>query len=116
MHVNSICAITVGLHFPVCYNSMVIAYIKICTRFKIKYIGRSVTHIPVWSEQFWANYCPIFPIGIFIIIVLLLLILYTLRPIGSWWGNRRERDHWGDLGVDGWIILGQISRRWDVGM
>jgi len=30
------------------------------------------------------------------------------------WGNRRERDHWGDLGVDGWIILGRISRRWDV--
>ena len=35
--------------------------------------------------------------------------------IGSWWGNRSERDHWGDLGVDGWIILGWISRRWDVG-
>jgi len=31
--------------------------------------------------------------------------------IGSWLGNRRERDHWGDLGVDGWIILGWISRR-----
>jgi len=30
--------------------------------------------------------------------------------IGSWWGNRRERD----LGVDAWIILGWISRRWDV--
>jgi len=28
--------------------------------------------------------------------------------IGSIWGNRRERDHWGDLGVDGWIILGWI--------
>ena len=32
------------------------------------------------------------------------------------WGNRRERDHWGDPGVDGWIILGWISRRWDVGI
>ena len=36
--------------------------------------------------------------------------------IGSIWGNRRERDHYGDLGVDGLIILGWISRRWDVGM
>jgi len=36
--------------------------------------------------------------------------------IGSCWGNRREGDHWGDLGVDGWIILGWISRRWDVGI
>ena len=36
--------------------------------------------------------------------------------IGSWWGNRREGDHWGDLGVEGWIILGWISRRWDVGI
>ena len=35
--------------------------------------------------------------------------------IGSWWRNRRESDHWEDLGVDGWI-LGWISRRWDVGM
>ena len=36
--------------------------------------------------------------------------------LGSWWGNRREGDHWGDLGVDGWIILGWICRRWDVGI
>ena len=36
--------------------------------------------------------------------------------VGSWWGNRMERYHWGDLGVDGWIIFGWISRRWDVGM
>ena len=28
---------------------------------------------------------------------------------GSWWGNRRERAHWGDLGVDGWITLGWIT-------
>ena len=32
--------------------------------------------------------------------------------IGSWWGNWRE----GDLGVDGWIILEWISRKWDVGI
>ena len=32
------------------------------------------------------------------------------------WGNRREGDHWEDLGVDGWIILGWIPRRWDVGI
>jgi len=36
--------------------------------------------------------------------------------IGSCWGNRRERDQWGDLGVDGWIILEWIFRRWDVGI
>ena len=34
--------------------------------------------------------------------------------IGNWWGNMSERDHWGDLGVVGWIILGWISRRWYV--
>ena len=25
--------------------------------------------------------------------------------IGSWWANRRERDHCGDLGVDRWTKL-----------
>jgi len=34
--------------------------------------------------------------------------------IGSWWVNRREGDRWGDLGIDGWIILGWISRMWHV--
>jgi len=29
--------------------------------------------------------------------------------IGSWWGNWREGDHWEDLGLDGWIILGGSS-------
>jgi len=31
-------------------------------------------------------------------------------------GKPEERDHWGDLGIGGWIILGRISRRWDVGI
>jgi len=31
-------------------------------------------------------------------------------------GKPEVKNHWGDLGVDGWIILGWISRRWDVGM
>ena len=31
-------------------------------------------------------------------------------------GKPGERDHWGDLGVDGWIILEWISRRWDMGI
>jgi len=35
--------------------------------------------------------------------------------IRSWWGTG-GRNHWGDLGVDGWIILGWISRWWDVGI
>ena len=38
------------------------------------------------------------------------------RCIGSCWGNRKERGHWGDLGVDGWIISECISRWWDVGI
>jgi hypothetical protein len=28
----------------------------------------------------------------------------------------RERNHWGDPGVDGRIILRQIFRKWDVGV
>jgi hypothetical protein len=31
-----------------------------------------------------------------------------------WWGNLGERDHWGDPGVDGRIILRWIFRKWDV--
>jgi hypothetical protein len=34
---------------------------------------------------------------------------------GFWWGNLRERDQWGDPGVDGRIILKWIFRKWDVG-
>ena len=30
-----------------------------------------------------------------------------------WWGNLRERDHWGDQSVDGRIILRWIFRKWE---
>jgi hypothetical protein len=33
---------------------------------------------------------------------------------GCWWGNLRERDHLGDPGVDGRIILRWIFRKWTV--
>jgi hypothetical protein len=33
---------------------------------------------------------------------------------GFWWGNPRERDHWGNPGVGGRIILRWILRKWDV--
>jgi hypothetical protein len=31
-----------------------------------------------------------------------------------WWGNLRERDHWGDPGVDRRITLRWMIRKWDV--
>jgi len=31
-----------------------------------------------------------------------------------WWGDQRERDHWGDPRVDGRIILRWTFRKWDV--
>ena len=31
-------------------------------------------------------------------------------------GKLEGRNHWGDLGVDGWIILGWISRMWVCGL
>jgi hypothetical protein len=34
--------------------------------------------------------------------------------IGFYWENLRERDHLGDSGVDGRIILRRIFRKWDV--
>ena len=31
-------------------------------------------------------------------------------------GKPEGRNHWGDLGVDGWLTLGWISMTWDVGI
>jgi len=36
--------------------------------------------------------------------------------IAFWCGGPRERDHLGDSGVDGRIILRWIFRKWDGGM
>jgi hypothetical protein len=35
---------------------------------------------------------------------------------GFWWGNLREKDHWGDPGVDGRLMLGWIFKKWDLGL
>jgi hypothetical protein len=34
---------------------------------------------------------------------------------GFWWGNLNERNHLRDQGIDGWVILRWIFRKWDVG-
>jgi hypothetical protein len=39
-----------------------------------------------------------------------------LNRLAFWWGNLRERDRWGDRGVDGRIMLGWIFKKWDVGV
>jgi hypothetical protein len=32
---------------------------------------------------------------------------------GFWWGSLKEPDHWGELDVDGRIILRGIFRKWE---
>jgi hypothetical protein len=34
---------------------------------------------------------------------------------GFWWENLRERDHWGEPGIGGRILLRRVFRKWDVG-
>jgi hypothetical protein len=36
--------------------------------------------------------------------------------IGFWWGNLREREHWGGPGVDGRIKIEWIFRKWEMGV
>ena len=40
-------------------------------------------------------------------------IKYKEVCTGFWWGNLRERDHWGDPDVDARIILRWIFRKWE---
>jgi len=36
----------------------------------------------------------------------------TSRDRRFWWGETMEGDHLEDLGVDGWILLRWIFRKW----
>jgi hypothetical protein len=36
---------------------------------------------------------------------------YSPNLKSNWWGNLRDRDHWGDPGVDGRIILRWIFKK-----
>jgi hypothetical protein len=40
-----------------------------------------------------------------------LFFTYVYCITGFWWGNLRERDHWGDPDVEGRIILRWIFRK-----
>jgi len=68
------------------------------------YCSPNIVRVIKWSRMRWAGH--VARMG------------EERKCIGSWWGNRREGDHWGDLGLDGWVILGWISRRgmWVYGM
>ena len=66
------------------------------------YCSPNIVRVIKWSRMRWAGH--VARMG------------EERKCIGSWWGNRREGDHWGDLGLDGWVILGWICRRWDVGI
>jgi hypothetical protein len=50
-----------------------------------------------------------------IFLCVLFLIFADIRHKDSLWGNLRERDHSGDPGIDGRIILRWILMKWDVG-
>jgi len=50
-----------------------------------------------------------------LLMVLLFTSAFSVAILYFWRGNLKERDHLGDLGVDGTIILRRIFRKWDVG-
>jgi hypothetical protein len=46
-------------------------------------------------------------------IFIYLVIIHSVHT-GFWWGNLREKDHLGDPGIDGRIILRWIFRKRDM--
>ena len=41
-------------------------------------------------------------------------LVFNVITAGFWWGNLRERNHFGDPGVDGRVILRLIFKKWNV--
>jgi len=97
------CVVSCWLHLIAsCYvNSLMKCFVLQCCMYKVLREMNTVCSATwlLWTVYSTYNY-----------------IVIVEAYAGFWWGNLRERDHWGDPGADGKIILRWIFRKWDVGV
>ena len=73
---------------------------ELCKAFIVKYSTNNIVDYQKWRTVMWGEVA---------------YIITTVNCLKSefLWGNRRERDHWGDPDVDERIILRLIFRKWE---